>query len=136
MYSPLRSKRHGIGDYLGPLFRVIRPLFFSGLRSASKELGREALRTGSRILSDIADNPQTGYKDIISKQVQELFRNLRSKMMSGGKREPRAPSRTKRRPAKRCKRATSKRRIPRRKPKQRRGPKRRRSPTIKRDIFA
>ena len=131
---PYVQRGHVIGDYFGELFRAIKTLFFSGLRFASKELGREALRRGGRILSDIADNPQMGYKDIITKHVQDSFQNLRSKMMGGGRKRV-ATSRTKH-PAKRRKRATTKRRKPKGKPKQRSGTKRRPLPTIKRDIFA
>jgi len=74
------QRGHGLGSLLGGVFRLIRPLFFSGLRTAGKDLGREALRTGCKILTDIADNPQTGIKEIISKQVQSTVQNLSSKM--------------------------------------------------------
>jgi len=60
------QRGHGIGDVLGSIFRSVRsvaPYPFSGFRTAGKEaakfLGREALRTGGKILSEIADNPQT-----------------------------------------------------------------------------
>jgi len=69
--SPYIQRENGIGDYLGPLFRAIKPWFFWGAKAAGKALGR----TGSQILSDIADNP-AGYKDIISKHVQDTFLNL------------------------------------------------------------
>jgi len=62
---PFVQRGHGLGSLMGGLFRSIRPLFFSGLRTASKAMGREALRTGGKILTDIADNPQTGIKEII-----------------------------------------------------------------------
>jgi len=75
---PYVQRGHGFGDYLGPLFRSIKPLLFSGLRFASKALRREALLTRGKILSDIADNTQMGYKDIITKHVQNSFQNLRS----------------------------------------------------------
>ena len=39
-------------DYFGQL-----DLFFPGLRTAGKALGREALRTGGKILTDIVDKP-------------------------------------------------------------------------------
>jgi len=93
---PYIQRGHGIGDYLVPLFRAINPLVFTGLRSAGKALGRAALRTGGKILSDIADNPQMGYKVIITKHVQNSFRNLRSTMMGGGgrKRKRRPTTRT------------------------------------------
>jgi len=82
----------GIGDYLVPLFRAIKPLFFSGARYAGKALGLGALRTGGNILSDIADNPQMDYKNNISKNVQEPFQNLRSTMMGGGRKGKRLAS--------------------------------------------
>ena len=69
---PFVQRGHGLGNLLGGLFRSIR-LLFSGLRTAGKALGREALRTGGKILTDIAENPQTGIKEIISKHVQSTF---------------------------------------------------------------
>ena len=62
---PFVQRGHGLGSLLGGLLLSIRPLFVSGLRTAGKALGREALRTGGKILTDIADNPQTGIKEII-----------------------------------------------------------------------
>ena len=66
------QRGHGIGDVLGTIFRSVRYVtsyLFSGFKSAGKEaaksLGREDLRTGGKILSEIADNPQTSYQDII-----------------------------------------------------------------------
>ena len=78
---PYIQRGHGIGDYLGPLFRALKPAFFTGAKSAGKALGRAALRTGGKILSEIADNPQINYKDIISKNVQDSFQNWRTTMM-------------------------------------------------------
>jgi len=37
---------HGIGDYLGPLFRMIKPWLFRGAKPGAKALGRAALQTG------------------------------------------------------------------------------------------
>jgi len=71
-------------DYFGRL-----DLFFSGLRTAGKALGREALRTGGKILTDIADNPQTGIKEIISKHVQSTVQNLGTKMTGRGRKRKR-----------------------------------------------
>ena len=62
---PYIRRGHGIGDYLGPLFRALKPWIFRGAKVA---LGRAALQTGNRILSDIADNLAV-YKDIISKHI-------------------------------------------------------------------
>ena len=56
-------------------------MFKSAGKDTAKFLGREALRTGGKILSEIADNPQTNYQNIISKNVQDTFQNLSSKMM-------------------------------------------------------
>jgi hypothetical protein len=38
-------------------------------------LGREALRTRGKILTDIAENPQTKTRDIVSKHVSESAQN-------------------------------------------------------------
>ena len=76
-------------DYFGQL-----DLFFSGLRTAGKTLGREALRTGGKILTDIPYNPQTGIKEIISNHVQSTVQDLRTKMTGRGrKRKRRSTSR-------------------------------------------
>jgi len=40
-----------------------------------RALGREALRTGGKILTDIAENPQTETKDI-SKHVTDSIQNI------------------------------------------------------------
>ena len=91
---PFVQRGHGLGSLLGGLFRKIRPFFFSGLRIDGKALGREALRTGGKILTDIADNPQTGIKEIISKHVQSTVQNLGAKMTGRGrKRKRRSTSR-------------------------------------------
>jgi len=132
---PFVQRGHGLGSLLGGLFRSIRPLFFSGLRTAGKALGREALRTGGKILTDIADNPQTGIKEIISKHVQSTVQNLGSKMTGRGrKRKRRSTSRVARK-SKKPKRTTKKKKKPTRK----RGVTRRRNTSlsaIKRDIFS
>ena len=111
---PFIQRGHGIGDVLGSIFRSVRyvaPYFFSGFKSAGIEavkfLGREALRTGGKILSEIADNPQTSYQDIISKNVQGTFQNLNSKMTGRGRKRKRRGSRIRRKSTKRPKRSTS-----------------------------
>jgi hypothetical protein len=54
------QRGHGIGSVLENLFRTLRP-FFSVAKCMGKEtlsaLGREALRTGGKIPTDIAENP-------------------------------------------------------------------------------
>ena len=82
---PFVQGGHGLGSLLGGLFRSIKPLFLSGLRTAGKALGRKALRTGGKILTDIEDNPQTGIKEIISRHVQSTVQNLGSKMTGRGR---------------------------------------------------
>ena len=91
---PFVQRGHGLGSLFGRSFRSIRTLFFSDLRNAGKALGTEALRTGGKILTDIADNPQTGIKEIISKHVQSTVQNLGTKTTGRGrKRKRRSTSR-------------------------------------------
>ena len=47
-------------------------------------MGRELLRTGGKILTDIADNPQTGIKEIISKHLHSTVQILGTKMTGRG----------------------------------------------------
>ena len=124
-------------DYLGQLDPS-----FSGIRTVAKEaakaLGREALRTGGKILSVKADNPQVGYRDKISKHVQGSFQNLSSKMIGRG-RKRKIPSTSRiRRKSKRPKRSVSRLRKIKRKPKRKRVilKAKRRNPSIYRDIFS
>ena len=58
-----------------------------GAKAGAQALGREALQTGSHILSDNADNP-AGYKESISKHILET---LPAKMAGGGCRKRRRP---------------------------------------------
>jgi len=130
----LPSQRgHGIGSFLSGLFRAVRPVLWSGAKdfgkATLKALGNEALRTGGRILTGIADNPTVSAHDIISKNVTEGLQNLSGRMMSGqGRKRKRATSRTSRKKTKRIKRSphTSK---TKRKSK-------RAAKTTKRDIFS
>jgi hypothetical protein len=91
--SPFVQRGHGIGDILGGFFRTLKPLFFTGIKTAGKEaaiaIGREALRTGSGILTDIADNPQVEYRDIISKHVEDTFQNVGTRLMGRGRKRKR-----------------------------------------------
>jgi len=75
---PFVQRGHGLGSFLGGLFRSISPLFLR-YTHCWQSLGREALRTGGKILTDMADNPQTGIKEIISKYMQSTFQNLGTK---------------------------------------------------------
>jgi len=133
------QRGHGLGSLLGGLFRSIRTLFFSGLRTAGKALSREALRTGGKILTDIAHNPETRIKEIISNLVQSTVQNLGTKMTGRGRkrkrrstsgvaRKSKRPKRTTKRATKKKKKSTRKRSVTRR----------RNTPlsAIKRDIFS
>ena len=144
---PFFQRGHGLGDILGGLFRTIRPLLFTGIRTAgkaaAKALGRDALRTGGWILSDIADDPQLGYRDIISKHVQDSFQNLSINVMSHGRKRRRRSISRIRRKSKRPKRNVSRLRKTKRNPKRKVSSKKRviskakrRNPAIKRDIFS
>lgn len=64
----------GIGSFFGGLYRIVRPLLFRGART----LGREALKTGSSILSDIATKaPDERVGSIIRKRLSETVnRNM------------------------------------------------------------
>jgi hypothetical protein len=70
---PFIQRGHGLGRVLALLFRTLRPILWSGAKSAGKEpikaLGREGLRTGGNIIRDIAKNAFTQTTDIISKHV-------------------------------------------------------------------
>jgi hypothetical protein len=48
---PFLQRVHGIGSFLRFLFRIVKPVLLSG----TKALGRESLRTGARIMKDIAE---------------------------------------------------------------------------------
>jgi len=66
----LSSTRAWNWRFFGSLFRWVRPIVWSGV----KALGRETLRTGGDILSDIAENkPTTSLeaRDIVSKRLNE-----------------------------------------------------------------
>ena len=56
------QRGHDIGSFLGGLFRRVRPILWSDVKdfgkTTLKALGQEALRTGGKILTGIADNPQ------------------------------------------------------------------------------
>jgi hypothetical protein len=53
---PFYQRGHGIGRFLGGLWRMVRPI----LLKASKTVGRETLHTGGQILTYIADNNDAG----------------------------------------------------------------------------
>jgi hypothetical protein len=68
---PFVQRGHGIGSFLGNLFRQVRPVIWSGV----KAVGKESLRTGSKILSDIADTDRKP-RDIIASHVGASAQNV------------------------------------------------------------
>jgi hypothetical protein len=80
------QRGQGIGSFLSGLFRAVKPVLWSGARDFAKAtlkaLGN-ALRTGGKILTGIADDPTGSTHDIISKHVTESLQNLSGRMMSG-----------------------------------------------------
>ena len=72
--APLHLKRgHRIGNSFGSLFRWVRPILWR----STKAVGRETLRTGGKILTDIAENKshELRPKGIVSKHVTESVQN-------------------------------------------------------------
>jgi hypothetical protein len=55
---------------------------------------RETLRTGGKILTDIAENksPELSLKEIVSKHVTESVQNLIGNLRGGGRKRARAVS--------------------------------------------
>ena len=49
---PFLQRCHGLDSFLNGLFRLVRPVVWSGV----KAVGRETLRISGRILSDLANN--------------------------------------------------------------------------------
>lgn len=70
---PFYQRGHGIGSFLGGLWRMVRPILWKG----AKTVGRETLRTGGQILTDIADNNDAG--DVVKRRARELVGKLRGR---------------------------------------------------------
>ena len=79
---PFVQRRHGIGSFLSGLFRLVRSVLWSGV----KAVGRETIRTGGRILSDLADYTAGDFKPrhIIAKHVSDSAQNLTQKLRGRG----------------------------------------------------
>lgn len=67
------QRGHGVGSFLGGIFRKILPLFSRGARA----VGKEALRSGLNILSDVGHN--TPFKEAFKARVRESGDNLKRK---------------------------------------------------------
>lgn len=65
------QRGHGIGSFLGGLFRSVTPLLKSGV----KALGKEALRSGLGFVSDMAYSVPT--KESVRNRVKEMTGNLK-----------------------------------------------------------
>lgn len=67
------QRGHGIGSFLGGLFRTISPL----IKSGAKAIGKEVLRTGINVLSDVANTVPPN--QAISSRMKEFTGNLKRK---------------------------------------------------------
>lgn len=67
------QRGHGIGSFLGGIFRSILPLFKTGARV----VGEEALRSGSNFLNDLADKRTV--KEAFHNRLEEAGKNLKRK---------------------------------------------------------
>ncbi len=79
---PFVHRVHGIGSYFSGLFRLVRPVIWS----AVKTVGRQTLRTGDKILWSLANNTSCDVKPrhIIAKHVSESAQNLIQKLRGKG----------------------------------------------------
>ena len=79
---PFLQRGYGIGSFLAGLCRMVRPVLWSG----AKTVGREALRTGGDILTDIArSSGDEKPRDIISRRLNETAENLIGKLRGRGR---------------------------------------------------
>lgn len=71
------QRGNGIGSFFRGLFRFVKPLLYSG----AKAVGREALKTGSNIFTDLL-NKQQGQQvgDILKSRFGEAKDNLEDKI--------------------------------------------------------
>ena len=81
------------------MFPWVRPILWRG----AKAVARETLRTGGKILTDIAENKSSELspKDIVSKHVTDSVKNLIGNLHCGGRSRATCVSSVKRKKAKR-----------------------------------
>jgi len=104
---PIYQRGYGLGSFLSGLWRMVRPILWSG----AKTVGRETLRTSGKILSDMADNRDgTPAGDIVSRHARELIGRLKGRGALKRKRRAAASSPPKKKKKKTTKRATAKKR--------------------------
>lgn len=68
------QRGHGIGSFLGGLYRTVLPLFKSGL----KTIGKESLRSGLNVLDDVTNN-NMNFRDAFKHRGNESLNNLKRK---------------------------------------------------------
>lgn len=68
------QRGHGIGRFLGGLFRSVLPLLTKG----AKAVGREALRTGLNVFEDVSGN-HIPFKESLKRRATESGENLKRK---------------------------------------------------------
>ena len=70
------QRGHGIGSFLGGLYRAVLPLFKSGV----KAIGKETLRSGLNMLDDVA-NKNISIRDALKNRGNETADNLKRKAL-------------------------------------------------------
>lgn len=80
--SGLYQKGHGIGSFLGGLFRCVFPL----LKSGSSAVGTELLKSGANIISDISRNEpvERAIKSRGKEAINNLSKLVGDKMFGSG----------------------------------------------------
>lgn len=68
------QRGHGIGSFLGGLFRRVLPLLSKG----AKAIGKEAIRSGMHIASDVIDK-EIPFKESFNTRVRDSAKNLKRK---------------------------------------------------------
>ena len=92
-HGVLSQRGNGLGSLSASLGRVIAPT----LKSASKSLIKEGLRTGTGIISDVlsGDNIKTAAKRRIKKTTKRVIRKTVRKMKGGGRKNGKKTKRNK-----------------------------------------
>ena len=80
--SGVYQKGHGVGSFLGGLFRCVFPL----LRSGSSAIGSEILKSGANIISDISksESPEVAFKKRGKEAINNLSNLMGEKMFGSG----------------------------------------------------
>lgn len=112
------QRGHGIGSFLGGLYRAVLPLFKSGV----KAIGKETLRSGMNLLDDVS-NKNISFRDALKNRGNETADNLKRKaidkidrMMSGSGYKKRRTTKKKHSVVKRSRKRVSVKRLKNKKP--------------------